>query len=201
MIRKIYNQRGIFVPCALGLATLLLVLGMMGASATSAGRRTLEVSRGMRWVRLAGASAFDEAVARITDLTRRHHLPPPSGPDDPRDLSGQLAWLEATPVGVPLANQCFKDESVQLGDVTFKTGPWTVQSSSGGGQRAVREVAVVELSVIVTVSRPGQRVTKRVTAQRYATAVPLPPNDPAEPPGFAIVISPRDLYHAEEALR
>lgn len=178
-----------FIPCALAAAALLLVLCMMGASATSAGRRSLEVARAGRWVRLAAASAFDEAVARVEVLTAQRQLPMPASPDDARDFSLQLGWLVATPLPTTTTGQTFKDESVVVGPVAFRTGPWVIQSS-GGARPMVRELGLVELSVQVTVQRAGQRVRKLVTVQRYATAVPAPE-------GFRVTVSPTDVFHLE----
>ena len=198
MIRKQSKQvsarRGMFIPCALACAALLLILCTISASATSAGRRTVEVARSARWIRLAAASAFDEAVARVEVLSLEAKLPKLSSPTETRDLSTQLQFLTGSSIPTTLTNQAFRDESVTVGPVTFSTGPWDVQSS-GGSEPWIRETGLVELSVLVKVQRAGQRVTKLVTVQRYAAAVPVPPpgND-----GFRITISPMDVFHLEE---
>lgn len=215
MNRNIENyrsrRRAIVIPCALGGVALLAVLCVMGASATAGGRRTLEVARSSRWVRLAAASAFDEAVARIIVLTARRGLPMPSGPTDTRDLAPELRWLEAVAIPTPVTGRAFRDESVEVGPVSFRTGAWVVQSSATGGQTKVREVALVTLEVAVTVRRPGHKTRKRVTVQRYATAVPAGPPPGAPPPGpppggpppgvgVQIVVSPMDVFHQEDPL-
>lgn len=195
-MRCVRARQAVFIPCAVTATALLLVLCLMSASANSAGRRTLEVARASRWVRLAAASAFDEAVANITSRSRDEGLPLPSSPQDERDLSKQLGFLSAAPYESTLTNAAFASEKVEAGPVTFTTGPWVVQS--GGSPVKVCELGMVTLKVIVSVKRAGQKVRKSVTVQRYATAVPRPGSSPDE--GVQIVVSPIDIYHAEELL-
>jgi hypothetical protein len=195
----ILNRRGVFIPCSLGLVTLVLIFGAMGMAATSASRRNIEVVRAHRWLRLAAASAFEEGAARIHALTRARCLPPLASPQDSRDLSESLGWLEQTPIPVPLTSRAFEQDSTQISALTVRSDPWVVQSSDSSGRQKVREVGVIRLDVVITVVRAGMQVRRKVTVQRYAVAVPLS-RDPSGQSGLAIVVASHDLYYQEDLL-
>lgn len=188
-LTPVQGRRSAFaLPAALGLATVILLAGVMGAQVTSAGRRNIEVVRANRWVRMAAASAFDETCGSLS-MWSSGKVPPLTDPTaGSRDLGALpgLTWPTSFPV--PLATTTYRPESIELADVTFKTGPWTVQNS-GGSSMKVYEVGIVEMSVIVKVKRPGQVVSRKVTVQRYAGAAPMPDGS-----GFKVVVAPFDLY-------
>jgi hypothetical protein len=178
----------IVMPCVMGVLSVVFILGVMGASVTSGGRRSVEWVRAHDLARQAAASAFDEASAIIAETVEAPAL------DDPktsRDLGQIVKWPQS--VDVPLTRQAFGVQRAEPGAVGLVSGSWVTQSATVGDfNLAVREVALVELSVVVTIQGSIRAAPRRikVEVQRYASAAP-------GLTGSAVTLSPYDLTHTE----
>jgi hypothetical protein len=178
----------IVLPCVVGALSVVFLLGMMGASVSSSGRRSVEWVRAHELARQAAASAFDEAGAVLAETVQAPALDDPSGS---RDLNQVVKWPQT--LDVPLTRQAFAVTRAEPAAVGFASGNWVLQSSTVGDfNMAIREVALVELTVVVTVQASLRSTPRRikVTVQRYASAAPglL---------GSAVALSPYDLTHSE----
>jgi hypothetical protein len=171
------SRRGVMaVPLVMGLAALLLAMGLSGAFTTSSLRHTLERCQARRQLDLVAASAVAEATARAEAL-----LPgaPRLKTGETRNLSSVLSWkdrpgqtlgqartlsLSATRAG--LSGQ------ISIQDVQFQASPFKVQARTKDSGPLVREYGVVELTVRLTVHTLFCTTRHRVLVRRFAVAVP-----------------------------
>jgi hypothetical protein len=156
------------LPWILGLAIVLVLMGVSGSFQVSSARQALERIHARRLVELTAASAFEEVCARLAKQLPR--VPTPA-PGSRRDLGAQV--LEPRRVDPALTRDSVRGDGVELSPVAVRSSPWrlTIQKT-GRGEYAVRERGLIEMELTVTVQVGTTRVQRTVTTRRFAHATP-----------------------------
>lgn len=157
------------LPWILGLAVVMVLMGVTGSMQVSATRTAFERIHARRVVDLAAMNAFEEVAARLEKDVPR--VPTPK-PGVPRDLGAAFEPRAIEPV---LTRASMQGDGVELSSVKVKSSPWRLDMKQvERGQFAVSERGIVEMSLVVTVTAGTTVVTRRVTSRRFARAAPEP---------------------------
>jgi hypothetical protein len=118
----------------------------------------------------AARSAFEEACAR---LERRYaNLPRPFGDLDrqlKRDMAG---WTDGMSMAVPLTRADSAALGLSMTDVTVSSSDWLLQVDVDESRRtgALREVALLELTMSLTAQAGSRELTRTGSARRFMAA-------------------------------
>jgi hypothetical protein len=160
----------------LGLAVLLVIMGLGGSAHVSSSRAILERVHARRLIDLAAASAFEEACARLEKTLPKAPTPRPGVN---RDLAA-LAFPPRT-IEPDLTRAALKDENIQLSGVAVKSSPWRLETKQIDRTHwKVREMGMVEMTVTVTVQSGSLKLSHSVTTRRFAEARPRVGSNQAE---------------------
>lgn len=163
-------RRGITaLPWILGLAIVMVLMGVTGSMQVSATRTAFERIHARRVVDLAAQNAFEEIAARLEKEAPRAPTPKPGVQ---RDLGRAF---EARALEPALTRESMKDDGVELSAVSVRSSPWRLDMKKvERGQYNVSERGIVEMALTVTVTAGTTRLTRRVTTRRFARATPEP---------------------------
>ena len=186
---KRLRQGSFFLPAALVLGGILLVVGISGATQVSASRRLLELADAKRQQLLVAGSAFEEASSRLEQSFST--IPYPGETDVARQRNLRVAILPLTGKDWPARLETYFTrascavDGIQVSPVSIRVSDWILRRAGNprnlaGDRWAVplQELGVVEMKVRVTVSRGGVQHAAEVTVRRYmdASAQPGEPN-------------------------
>lgn len=158
------------LPWVLGLAVVMVLMGVSGSFQVSASRQALERVHARRVVDLAAANAFEEVAARLEKELPR--VPTPR-PGTSRDLGSTV--LEPREVEPVLTRQSMQEDGVVLSRVSVRSSPWKLDLKKiARGEWKVSERGIVEMSVMVTVEAGTTRIQRTVITRRFARATPEP---------------------------